>query len=98
MARIQGTVEAIEADGGTALAVQTDVTQIDQVDHLVHQSLNTYGQFDVLYNIAGRVVTFGAVWLVAPKQWWHDVAVNLQGSFLCCRAVLPHMLERDCVY
>ncbi len=93
--RIQGTAATIEANGGTALAVQVDVADIVQVEHMVSQSLDAFGQIDVLFNNAGSFGAIGAVWEVDPELWWHDVTVNLRGTMLCCRAVLPHMLKRD---
>ena len=93
--RIQATVTAIEAEGGTALAIQTDVTDITQVDRMVSQSLESFGQIDVLFNNAGSFAAIGAVWEVDPDLWWNDVTVNLRGTMLCCRSVLPHMLLCD---
>ena len=93
--RIRETATAIEANGGTALAVQADVTDIIQVEHMVSQSLDAFGQINVLFNNAGSFGAIGAVWEVEPELWWHDVTVNLRGTMLCCRAVLPHMLKRD---
>lgn len=93
--RVQETAATIEAKGGTALAVQADVTDIAQVTHMVSQSLEAFGQVDVLFNNAGSFGAIGSVWEVDPELWWHDVTVNLRGSMLCCRAVLPHMLKRD---
>ena len=75
--RIQETVAAIEAEGGTALAIQTDVTDITQVEHMVSQSLGAFGQIDVIFNNAGSFGAIGAVWEVDPELWWHDVTVNL---------------------
>jgi len=93
--RLQETVTAIEAEGGTGLASPTDVTDIAQVDRMVSQALDAFGQVDVIFNNAGSFGSLGAVWEVDPDAWWHDVTVNLRGTMLCCRAVLPHMLQRD---
>ncbi len=93
--RIQETVAAIEAAGGKAIAVQTDVTDMAQVRRMVSQSLDAFGQIDVLFNNAGSFRALGAVWEVDPDVWWHDVMVSLRGTMLCCHAVLPHMLERQ---
>jgi NAD(P)-dependent dehydrogenase (short-subunit alcohol dehydrogenase family) len=93
--RIQETAAAIQAQGGTALAVGADVTDLDDVDHLFSQTLETFGRIDVLFNNAGSFNTLGAVWEVDPDDWWTDVTVNLRGTMLCCRAVLPGMLARD---
>ena len=93
--RIEKTAAAVAAEGGEALAVQADVTDIVQVEHMVSQSLDAFGQIDVLFNNAGSFGAIGAVWEVDPELWWHDVTVNLRGTMLCCRAVLPHMRKRD---
>lgn len=93
--RIQETAAAIESNGGTAVAVQVDVTDIRQVEHMVSRSLNAFGQIDVLFNNAGSFAALGAVWEIDPDLWWNDVTVNLRGTMLCCRSVLPHMLKRD---
>jgi len=92
--RIENTVSAIETNGGTALAVQTDVTNIDQVERMVSQTIDVFGQVDVLFNNAGSFNALGAVWEIDPDTWWHDIDVNLRGTMLCCRAVLPHMMAR----
>jgi len=93
--RIEETAKAIEAAGGTARAVKTDITDIDQVESMVSQTLDAFGQIDVLFNNAGSFAALGAVWEVDPDLWWNDVTVNLRGTMLCCRAVLPYMLKRD---
>ena len=93
--RIQETAAAIKAEGGTALAVRTDITDIAQVERMVSQSLDAFGQIDVIFNNAGSFSALGAVWEIDPDLWWDDVTVNLRGTMLCCRAVLPHMLKRD---
>ena len=93
--RIQETAAAIEAEGGTALAIQTDVTDIVQVERMVSQSLDAFEQIDVIFNNAGSFAALGAVWEIDPDLWWNDVTVNLRGTMLCCRSVLPYMLKRD---
>lgn len=93
--RIQETAASIEAEGGTALAIRTDVTDIAQVERMVSQSLDAFEQIDVIFNNAGSFGALGAVWEIDPDLWWNDVTVNLRGTMLCCRVVLPHMLKRD---
>ena len=93
--RIQNTASAIEAKGGIALAVQTDVTDIAHTERVVSQAISAFGQIDVLFNNAGSFSALGAVWEVDLETWWHDIDVNLRGTMLCCRTVLPHMMERD---
>ena len=91
---LRETVDLIEKEGGEGLAVPTDITQQAQVEAMVGATLERFGRIDVLYNNAGSFRTIGAVWEVDPDDWWHDATVNLLGTMLCCRAVLPHMIAR----
>lgn len=93
--RIQQTEATIKTNGGVALAVKVDVTDKTQVERMIAQSLAAFGQIDVLFNNAGSFGALGPVWEVDPELWWHDVTVNLRGTMLCCRAVLPQMLSRN---
>lgn len=92
---IEQTVAAIEKEGGTALAITTDVTDRQQVGEMVEQTLARFGGLHVLFNNAGSFCCLGAVWELDPDKWWQDVTVNLLGTMLCARAVLPHMIEQD---
>jgi NAD(P)-dependent dehydrogenase (short-subunit alcohol dehydrogenase family) len=93
--RLRETLAMIEAGGGTGLAVPTDVTDWAQVQSLVQAALQRFGQIDLLFNNAGSFRHVGPVWAADPEVWWSDVSINLRGSMLCCRAVLPHMMARD---
>ncbi len=92
---IQKTVALIEKEGGCAIAIPTDITQREQVEKMVKEVLERFGQIDVLFNNAGSFQAIGSIWEVDPELWWHDITVNLRGPMLCCRAVLPHMMKRD---
>lgn len=93
--RLQETVREIEAKGGTGFAVALDVTDLGQVENMVERVLEHFGDIDILFNCAGSFSTVGGLWEVDPDAWWRDVEVNLKGSMLCARAVLPHMIEKD---
>jgi len=92
---IKQTVELIEAEGGSGLAIPVDVTDQAQTQDMARRALDRFGAIDVLFNNAGSFVALGGVWEVDADQWWWDVTVNLRGSMLCARAVLPHMMQRD---
>ena len=92
---IEETVRLIEAEGGSGLAVPTDVTVREQVQRMVTTVLTEFGSVDVLFNNAGSFVALGGIWEVDPDRWWHDVTVNLLGVMICCQTVLPHMMARD---
>ena len=83
----------IEATGGRALAVQTDVTVPDSVDAMVDAVLSAHGRLDVLINNAAIFVTLGRrPFEDIPLDEWRQVMdVNITGCFICARAVIPHM-------
>jgi citronellol/citronellal dehydrogenase len=90
---IYKTVDAIRALGGKALAIRTDVTREDQVMELAERTLKEFGVIDILVNNAG--IDFpGNVLDVPIKRWDLIMAVNLRGTFLCTKAVLPTMVKR----
>lgn len=93
--KLKETVSLIKQEGGEAIYITTDVTEREQVDKLYETTIMTYGQADLLFNNAGSLNAVGATWELDIDLWWHDVKVNLLGTYLCCRAFLPHMIERD---
>jgi len=89
------TVGLIEKEGGVGLSVATDITRPDQVQRMVATTLERFGAVHVLFNNAGSFQFIGAVHEGDPATWWQDVTVNLYGTFLMTREVLPSMLSRD---
>ena len=83
----------IEAAGGVALAVPTDVRQEPAVAALVSRALADSGRIDCLVTAAG-LATFGPVADIKTEEWDQLMAVNLRGVFLACRAVLPTMMAQ----
>jgi NAD(P)-dependent dehydrogenase (short-subunit alcohol dehydrogenase family) len=91
---IDEVVRTIELDGGTAVAVPTDVTDDAAVAHLVEETYERLGPPSLLVNNAGTWQHVGPLEEADVSEWWRDIEVSLRGSFLCSRAVLPPMLER----
>ncbi len=82
----------IEAEGGSASFTQVDVSQAEQVNRLVEAILNQHGPIDVLFNGAA-ILFYGTVLETAEEAWNRMLSINLTGTFLCCRAVLPGMIK-----
>jgi 2-hydroxycyclohexanecarboxyl-CoA dehydrogenase len=87
------TVEEIKAKGGQAMAVKTDVTQLDQVQDCVQTITDAWGQIDILVNNAGwdKIEPFAES---QPETWEKVIAINLKGPISFCHAVIPQMTQR----
>ena len=90
---LRQTVAEIEAAGGSALAVACDVTQSAEVESLVRTAEGQFGRIDLLLNNAGYYPR-STVAAMRPDDWDDAIGINLTGSFLLCRYVLPGMIER----
>jgi len=88
-----GTAQTIHASGGEAIFFQVDISDSEQVKRMVDQALATYGRIDVLFNGAG-VLAYGTVLETDEQAWNRVLSINLTGTYLCCRAVLPHMIRQ----
>lgn len=91
--RTRGQVESTAAEiGGRALV--GDVSRRADVESWVEQTEAGLGPIDLLVANAGIGNHVGATWEVPVEDWWHVLEVNVLGVHLCCRSVIPGMLER----
>lgn len=93
LAEAKKTAKEIEKAGGAALALKVDVSKSSEVDAAVKQVISKFGKIDILVNNAGISLT-SKVANMTDEIWGRTFAVNMEGVFLCCRAVIPHMKER----
>lgn len=87
------TVASVRAHGGSAAAFALDVTAEESVRVAVRAVIERLGPIDVLVNCAGIYRT-GSLQEVDPAAWDSLMQINLRGTYLTCRQVLPGMLER----
>ena len=87
------TVGAIEAAGGTGLFVSTNVTVVAEVEAMVSQALDAYGSVDILVNNA-YFCDGDDILTVDEELWNRNISGCLSSAFLCCKAVLPHMIAQ----
>ena len=92
--KTEATAEAIRKLGRRSLALKCDVTDQDQVDTTVAQTVEELGSVDILVNNAGTLDHLGQLVNQSQELWERDLRVNLTGAFSCARAVWPHMQER----
>ncbi|MBI2842026.1 MAG: SDR family oxidoreductase [Armatimonadetes bacterium] len=86
--------DKINSGGGEAIFVRTDVTQSGQVKSMVEQALSRFGRIDILVNNAGIVGQQGPWHLLDEENFDQVVAINFKGTYLCSKAVVPHMIEQ----
>jgi len=82
--------EEIVHQGGEALSVPCDISKSSDVKEMVNQVLNTFGRIDVLVNNAG-IIRRGTIETVTEEEWDRVIAINLKGTFNCCKAVVEPM-------
>lgn len=83
---------AIHEAGGHALFVETDVADPASAERAVEAARERFGRIDVLYNNAGGATTRdGKVTEIELDEFWRTIGVDLFGTFLFCRFVLPIM-------
>lgn len=92
--RLNETADALEDEYGTRPhAVVCNVTQEDDVQNLMQESIRHLGHIDTWMNNAGLGGN-GLITELTDDQWSIVLDVTLTGTFRCLRAVLPHMYER----
>ena len=92
-ARSKDEVKAVasEVDG---LAVVADVSKREDVEQMIAQVESSLGPLDLLVANAGVGGPDGSTWELDPAEWWRVQEINVLGVHLCCRTVIPGMLER----
>lgn len=81
---------AMVSPGQQVLAQAVDVSRREEVEQVVAAALAAFGRLHVLVNNAGVYGPMGAIEEVDWNEWTAAVSINLFGSILACRAVLPH--------
>ncbi len=92
----QAAVDALTADGANAVFIRTDISEPAQVEAGVAETVDRFGRIEVLHVNAGiqsRTHDKRAHEL-SVEFWERTMAVNLRGSWLCCKYVIPHMLAQ----
>jgi NAD(P)-dependent dehydrogenase (short-subunit alcohol dehydrogenase family) len=93
-ANLEKTKSEIEAEGGRVVTSSTDITDFAQVEKAVAEIVQQFGKVDILINNAAYHKSQPVV-DTSIEDWKKQVDTNLNGSFYCTKAVLPHMLKRE---
>lgn len=86
----------ITSAGGTAMATRTDVTDEAACGDMARQTIDAFGRIDILVNNAALWVHVGhkPIMEISKAEWDKVLDVNINGMFLCTKAVVPQMIEQ----
>jgi NADP-dependent 3-hydroxy acid dehydrogenase YdfG len=90
--RLDALAARIADGGGTALAIEADVTSEEQAEALVRQTVAGLGRLDTLINNAG-VMLLGPIVDAPLQEWERMIDLNVKGLLYCAHAALPHLLS-----
>ena len=91
---LEDVARQIRVSGGTAMVVTTDVRDHRSTDAMAARVEAEHGRVDVLIANSGVGGPTAPLWEVSLEDWEETYAVNVRGTFLCCRAVLSGMVRR----
>jgi NAD(P)-dependent dehydrogenase (short-subunit alcohol dehydrogenase family) len=94
LSKAEQVAEEISQAGGRALAVRADVRDYEQMEAMINTAIAEFGQVDILINNAGTGIPKPFI-MTSPEEWDFDIGICLYGVMNGCRAVLPHMVERN---
>lgn len=89
----EAVVAEIKSLGTDAIAIQADVSSEDEVRKMMEEAVKNFGAIDILVNNAGIVFDV-PILEKTVEQWERTLRVNLIGTFLCTKYVVPHMQGR----
>lgn len=88
--------EEIEQKGGEAIALRVDVSDESSVNEMVKETIERFGQIDVLINNAAIFADLSKhlFYEIPLAEWERMIKINVTGTFLCCKAVFPQMKKQ----
>lgn len=89
----QKTANSVTSAGGTCEALRVDVSQPEQVRHMIEQAQSVYGRLDILCNNAGIGSTTDVV-ECEPDEWDRVMTVNVKSVYLGCKYAIPGMIAK----
>jgi meso-butanediol dehydrogenase/(S,S)-butanediol dehydrogenase/diacetyl reductase len=86
--------EELKKNGGTAEALECDITGESRVREMVRTVVDRFGRIEILVNNAG-VLTMAPVTELKAEEWDHVMDLNAKGCFFCCKHVAPVMIRQE---
>jgi NAD(P)-dependent dehydrogenase (short-subunit alcohol dehydrogenase family) len=92
-ARAESSAKELAA-AGKVIAVAVDITDEAAVGRALAETNEQIGKLDIFVNNAGIAGASKTLWDYTPEDWRQVFRINVEGMYLCCRAVVPQMIER----
>lgn len=93
--KIEETIKFLKGMGGEAQGFNVDVTDERMVNLMVQEALAQFGTVDILVNSAGVGGGMKPLETAEREEWQHILDINLIGTILCCKAVMPIMRQKN---
>ena len=90
--RLDAVAASIQDQGGTALSLEVDITDLEQAGTAVQRTVGELGRLDTLVNNAG-IMLLGPALDAPTDEWERMVALNVLGSLYVTRAAIPHLVQ-----
>ena len=90
---LEATATKIRNGGGEVVTLVGDITEEETASKLIKSAITHFGQIDILVNNVGGSRN-SKIWQMPVEDWDYTIRLNLRGTFLCTKAVVPHMIER----
>ena len=91
---VNKTVEEIRRNGGEAIAVMADVSQVDQMQNAVQQIVDQWETIDIVFANAGINGVWAPLEDLTPEEWDTTMDINLKGTFLTVKYALPYLKKQ----
>ena len=95
LSELEETASQAEALGAATCVIPADISDQGQVDEMVRQTLERFSTIDILVNNAAVLGPISPLQDNDVSEWTRTFQVNVFGTFICCRAVLPVMLQKN---
>jgi NAD(P)-dependent dehydrogenase (short-subunit alcohol dehydrogenase family) len=93
-AGLDETLALVRESGGDGAIALADIRVPDEVEAMAARLLGELGRVDVLVCNSGVAGPTAPLWEIALEEWEDTLRINVTGTFLCCKALLPAMIER----
>jgi 2-dehydro-3-deoxy-L-rhamnonate dehydrogenase (NAD+) len=81
--------------GQAAMAIKVDVSDLGAVEKAREETLKAFGRIDILVNNAGIAGINKTVWETDVEEWRKVLRINLDGPFICAKAIVPAMVKQN---